>query len=84
MEIAWGKEMRGTYDHTGLSEAKAESHTRRLLYPGMRERNKHQIQIFPFNFMPMNSILEKRKIDCERATGVQPNERIGLRPLRLT
>lgn len=63
VEIAWGKEMRGTYDHTGLSTAKADSHTRRLLYPGMRERNKHNIKIFPFNFVPMNDIAEKRKID---------------------
>lgn len=52
-EIAFGKTMRSTYDHQGLSEHRANAHDRRLLYPGMRERNKRDVKMFPFNFIPM-------------------------------
>lgn len=54
-EIAWTKELRGTFDHQGL-DSKGEvsdKHDRRLLYPGIRDVNKKQIKIFPFNFVPM-------------------------------
>lgn len=66
-EIAWSKSMRGTFDHTGLDERKANSHSNRLLYPGMRERNKRDVNIFPFNFVPMNKIAEKRFVDYNGA-----------------
>ena len=57
--------MRGTYDHTGLSEARASKHTDRLLYAGMMERNKKQVQVFPFNFVPMKQIAQNRYIDYD-------------------
>jgi len=61
-EIAWSKEMRGTYDHMGLDDRRAEKHTNRLLYPGMLDRNKRDVNVFPFNFKPMGAIIEKRKV----------------------
>jgi len=64
-EIAWSKSMRGTYDHSGLSDARATKHTDRLLYSGMMDRNKNQIQVFPFNFIPMKTIAQKRYIDYD-------------------
>ena len=53
VEIAWNKNMRGTYDHTGMSDYRSEKHSERLLYPGMRNRNKEPVKMFPFNFIPM-------------------------------
>lgn len=52
-EIAWSKEMRGTYDHMGLDDARASKHTNRLLYSGIMDRNKRDVNVFPFNFVPM-------------------------------
>jgi len=66
VDIAWTKEMRGTYDHTGLDESRANSHDNRLLYSGMRDRNKRDVQMFPFNFVPMHKIAEKRFIDYNK------------------
>lgn len=63
VEIAWNKNMRGTYDHTGMSDYRSEKHSERLLYPGMRNRNKEPVKMFPFNFIPMQQIAEKRFID---------------------
>ena len=63
VEIAFGKEMRSTYDHTGKSDARADKHSSRLLYPGMQERARKPVAQFPFNFIPMNTIIDKRKID---------------------
>merc|ERR1712183_238598 len=51
VEIAWSKSMRGTYDHTGLNDHRADKHSERLLYSGMRTRNKEPVNIFPFNFI---------------------------------
>ena len=45
--------MRGTFDHTGMSEHRSEKHSERLLYSGMRNRNKEPVRMFPFNFVPM-------------------------------
>lgn len=66
-EIAWSKSMRSQFDHQGLDEGRANSHDNRLLYPGMRERNKRPVVMFPFNFRPMAEIVEKHKVDY--ATG---------------
>jgi len=63
VEIAWSKSMRGTYDHTGLNDYRAEKHSQRLLYSGIRDRNKEPVKMFPFNFIPMHQIAEKRFID---------------------
>jgi hypothetical protein len=63
VEVAFSKEMRGKFDHTGLSDHRAEGHTNRLLYPGMRERNKSEVNMFPFSFVPMASIANKHRID---------------------
>ena len=65
-EIAWSKSLRGTYDHTGLDDSRADSHSRRLLYPGMRDRNKRDVRMFPFNFVPMHKIAEKRFVDYNK------------------
>jgi len=60
VEIAWSKQMRMTYDHTGLNEHRAEEHSKRLLFRGMMERNKSPVTVFPFNFEPMHSIRDRR------------------------
>ena len=52
-EITFSKQMRGTYDHTGLADARAESHDNRLMYPGIMRANKKEITVFPFSFKPM-------------------------------
>ena len=52
-EIAWSKSVRATFDHSGEDERKANAHDSRLLYSGIRERNKKPVTMFPFNFMPM-------------------------------
>ena len=57
-EIAWSKSLRGTYDHTGLDDSRADSHSRRLLYPGMRDRNKRDVR--------MHKIAEKRFVDYNK------------------
>jgi hypothetical protein len=62
VEIAWSKSVRATYDHTGFG-SRADKHDNRLLYPGMRDRNKRPVSMYPFNFIPMQSIVEKRLID---------------------
>jgi len=62
-EIAWSKTMRATYDHQGLDEKRSDSHDNRLLYPGIRERNKRPVQMFPFNYRPMSEIIDKHKVD---------------------
>merc|ERR1711988_1762718 len=72
-EIAWSKGMRGTFDHTGLDDSRANSHDRRLLYPGMRDRNKRDVNMFPFNFTPMHKIAEKRFVDYN-GTGAAADE----------
>lgn len=59
VEIAWSKEMRQTYDHTGLNEHRAEEHSKRLLFRGMMERNKSPVTMFPFNFEPLHSIRDR-------------------------
>ena len=46
--------MRAEYDHQGLDDRRATSHDNRLLYPGMRDRNKRPVQMFPFDFQPMS------------------------------
>ena len=48
--------MRATYDHQGLDDKRANSHDNRLLYPGMRDRNKRAVQMFPFNFRPTQGV----------------------------
>ena len=53
VEVTWNKSSRGEYDYVG-KENKMESHTNRLMYPGMMRMNKNQITIFPFNFIPMH------------------------------
>lgn len=47
--------MRQTYDHQGMSEHRADTHTHRLMYPGMMHINKYDVTIFPFSFKPMHS-----------------------------
>jgi len=59
-EISWSKTMRATFDHQGLSESRVASHNSHF---GMREINKKNIQIFPFNFLAMQTIADKHKID---------------------
>ena len=49
-EIAWSKSLRATYDHQGLSESRVASHNSHF---GMREMNKKDIKIFPFNYLSM-------------------------------
>jgi len=73
VEIAWSKGMRGEYDHTGLDESRSSSHDRRLLYPGMRDRNKRDVTMFPFSFIPMHKIAEKRFVDYN-GTGAASEE----------
>ena len=46
--------MRAEYDHQGLDDRRATAHDNRLLYPGMRDRNKRPVQMFPFDFQPMS------------------------------
>lgn len=55
--------MRAEFDHQGLDESRADSHENRLLYPGMRSRNKRPVTMFPFNFRPMQEIVDKHKVD---------------------
>ena len=62
-EIAWSKSLRAEYDHQGLDESKASSHDNRLLYPGMRSRNKRPVVMFPFNFRPTHEIIDKHKVE---------------------
>ena len=63
-EIAWGKTMRGTYDHTGLDERRADKHSKRLLYSGIQEGScKREVNIFPFNFVPMQARIDRHKVD---------------------
>ena len=33
-----------------------------ILYPGMRERNKRAVKMFPFNFTPMEEIRTKHNV----------------------
>ena len=61
-EIAWSKSMRATYDHQGMSDHRADTHTNRLMYPGMMRMNKMNIQIFPFNFVPMQEIRKRHEV----------------------
>merc|ERR1711924_37240 len=55
--------MRGTYDHTGLSDARSDAHDNRLMYPGMMRQNKKEITVFPFNFKPMHYIRERHIVE---------------------
>ena len=62
-EISWSKSMRATFDHQGMDEKRAASHDSRLLYPGMRSRNKKEVKMFPFNFQPMEEIRKKHQVE---------------------
>ena len=46
--------MRAQYDHQGADPKRADAHSNRLLYPGIRSANKRTIRMFPFNFVPMD------------------------------
>jgi len=59
-EVSWSKSLRATYDHQGLSESRVASHNSHF---GMRSVNKHQVKMFPFNFLPMGKIAEKHHVD---------------------
>jgi len=55
--------MRGSYDHTGEAESRSESHTNRLLYPGAMDFNKRQVQIYPFNYVPMAAVIKDHYVE---------------------
>ena len=61
-EISFSKTMRGTYDHQGLSESRVASHNSHF---GMRDINKKNLNIFPFKWVSMSNIIDKRKVDYE-------------------
>lgn len=65
VDIAFSKSVRGEYDHTGHGN-RADTHDKRLLYPGMRDRNKREVVMFPFNFIPMQKIAENRFVDYNK------------------
>ena len=50
-EVNWTKKNRMTHDNQGIDDAKVASHNSRF---GMRKMNKHQVKVFPFNFIPMD------------------------------
>lgn len=62
VEIAWSKEVRGSYDHTGSSDRRADNHTKRLLYPGILNLSHRGVWAFPFNFKPIAEIRENHRI----------------------
>jgi hypothetical protein len=62
-EITWSKAMRATYDHQGLDDRRANSHDNRLLYPGAMHRNKKEVTVFPFNYVPKEMIVARHKVD---------------------
>jgi hypothetical protein len=51
-EVSFSKTMRATFDHQGLSESRVASHNSHF---GMRDWNKKNINMFPFNFVAMQS-----------------------------
>ena len=55
-EVNWTKKNRMTHDNQGIDDAKVASHNSRF---GMRKMNKHQVKVFPFNFIPMDGIIER-------------------------
>ena len=59
-EISFSKSMRATYDHQGLSESRVASHNTRF---GFRSLNKHNVNIFPFNFLSMENITKKHGVN---------------------
>lgn len=71
-EIAWSKSMRGTFDFQGLDERRANAHDQRLLYPGMRNRNKREVVMFPFNFRPMHGACSEPSTHACQLGGTGP------------
>jgi len=61
-DIAWSKSMRSTYDHQGLSESRAASHSNRLMYPGVIGLCHTKLTFFPFNWVPFAEIREKHMV----------------------
>ncbi|KAL1524836.1 hypothetical protein AB1Y20_019716 [Prymnesium parvum] len=55
-DITFSPTVRGTFDHSGLSESRCASHNTRF---GFRTLNKNPINIFPFNFKPMSMIIDE-------------------------
>ena len=56
-EVNWTKKNRMTHDNQGISESRCASHNAHF---GARWLNKKHVQVFPFNFVPMASIIDKR------------------------
>ena len=60
--MSFSKKIRMQYDSTGVVESRANTHDRRLLYSGMMETNKKDIQVFPFTFIPMHKIAKEHRV----------------------
>ena len=56
-DVTWSKTLRADAYHNGESQHRVDTHNARY---GMRQRNKSNISIFPFNFEAMNNIISKR------------------------
>ena len=59
-EVNWDKTLRKTYDNQGINPDRVEIHNRRFGLMGPEGVNKSQVRAFPFNFIPMDSIINKR------------------------
>ena len=59
-EVNWDKTLRKTYDNQGINPHRVEVHNRRFGLMGPDGVNKSEVRAFPFNFIPMNNIIEKR------------------------
>jgi len=58
-DIKIGKSIRGDHD-VGVNEKRVEAHNGRF---GFRSLNKGEIHIFPFNYQPMNKIIDDHRFD---------------------
>ena len=73
-EVNWTKKNRMTHDNQGIDDAKVASHNSRF---GMRKMNKHQVKVFPFNFIPMDSAqtaLRTRPAAVQSGRGAEARE----------
>merc|ERR1711907_917584 len=59
-EVNWDKSLRKTADNQGINPDRVDIHNRRFGLMGEDGINKSRVRVFPFNYLPMREITEKR------------------------
>ena len=59
-EVNWSKSLRMTHDNQGINEKRVATHN---AHAGLRKLNKWELNIFPFHWKPVTSIIDTHRFD---------------------